>query len=89
MKKILLVAVVLLAFCGCSMENVTPDNPMGFNDPNVGATFFTAGFNAARAGQAVGTATGNPAIVAGSTLVLLALGGIGAKYLQGNKNGTS
>lgn len=85
MKKALIISILMLSLCGCNLMNATPDNPLGFHDPNVGAAYFQAGVQAAQTGQTIGVATGNPAIVAVSTLVLIVMGAVGGVYLKERK----
>lgn len=83
MKKIAIIIIVLLC-ASCSLEQATQDNPLGFDDPNTAVVWFQAGQQAAQTGQAVGVATGNPALIAGSTLALLIIGAVGANYIRRN-----
>ncbi len=84
MKKWLII-VFVLSMCGCSLDLMTENNPLGFVDPNIGAAFFEAGLSAAGTAQAVGTATGNPALIGGSVLATLIVTALGASYLKGKK----
>lgn len=85
MKKTLLLAVILLCVCGCSLDLMTDENPMGFVDPNQAAAIFAAGQSTATTGQAVGVATGNPAVIGISALAGAVLTALGASYLKGKK----
>ncbi len=87
MKKILFTAILLIFVCGCSLDLMTEDNPLGFKDPNQATAFFNAGRQAAQTGQVVGTATGNPALIGGSVLAGAIITALGASYLKGKKNG--
>ena len=82
---IIVIAVMALILWGCSAENMTQENPLGFNDINDAIMWFQAGQTAAQTGQAIGVATGNPAIIAGSTLALLIIGAIGSNLLKREK----
>lgn len=88
MKKkicIVIVGVLVLLIAGCQMGAVSPENPLGITDPNQAIVWFEAGRQAATAGQAIGLATGNPAIIAGSTIALILIGAIGTTYLKKEK----
>lgn len=85
MKKWLISIVIVLCMCGCSFDLMTDENPLGLVDPNTGAAYFEAGLSAAGTGQAVGAATGNPAIIGISALGGIILTVLGASYLKGKK----
>lgn len=82
---IIVIAGLALILTGCSLANMTPDNPIGFNDPNAAMQWFQLGQSAAGGVQAVGAATGNPLLYAGGTLATLIIGAIGSVYLKGDK----
>lgn len=88
MKKLKYIAimVILLFMAGCgilSSQAITEDNPLGFVDPNQAAAFFEAGRSAAGTAQAVGVATGNPALIGGSVLTTAIIMLLGGSYLKG------
>ena len=85
MKKWLISIVFVLLLCGCSLDLMTDENPLGLTDPNQATAFFEAGRSAATTGQVVGTATGNPAIIGISVLGGIILTVLGASYIKKGK----
>jgi len=74
MKRVLLLFIIcfcLFVITGCGAP-MTSENPFGFVDPNGVKLFFDAGVKTGQAIQGVGTATGNPAMLAyGAGLVII------------------
>ena len=87
MKTIIiaLAAVFMLVGCGASM---TEDNPFGISDPNQVQVWINAAVAAGQTSQAIGVATGNPAMI-GYGAVLVVLGGWITRniLMKGKKDG--
>lgn len=84
MKKWLIIVFVLF-MCGCSLDLMTKDNPLGFRDPNQGPAIIGAGQGIAQTGQVVGTATGNPLIYGISALGGAIIYALGQSYIKKGK----
>lgn len=85
MKKLIVSLAMLLCVAGCSLDLMTQDNPLGFTDPNQGAAIFNAGSQVAGTAQAVGVATGNPALIGVGALAGGVVTVLGSSYLKGKK----
>jgi len=88
MKNVLLIGVLLLLVGGCGAQ-MTQENPFGIADPNQVQMWISAAVAAGQTSQALGLATGNPAMIGyGAALVLIG-GWITSNVLKGKKNGES
>ncbi|MHC4398000.1 MAG: hypothetical protein ACYS1A_20345 [Planctomycetota bacterium] len=85
--KIAFITIILLFVAGCGLDLMTDDNPLGFKDPNQGAALVAAAQSGAATTQAVGVATGNPALIGGGVLAGILIAALGGSYLKGKKNG--
>lgn len=90
MNKRLLVSVLLLLVIGGCGAPMTEDNPLGISDPNHVQEWVNFGVSIGQTTQAVGVATGNPAMI-GYGAVLVVLGGWITNNIlkKGKKNGES
>ena len=70
MKIVITVCALMIIISGCGAER-TPENPLGI-DPNEAQVWFNAGVESGQALQAVGIATGEPAIIGyGAALAMI------------------
>ena len=79
------IVILGLFIIGCNSDNITPDNPFGFDDPNAIQSYFDAGYQAGLAAQAVGVAIGNPALIGFGLLMTVVFGNIGINLIKGKK----
>lgn len=59
--KVVIICCILAVCAGCGSP-ITEENPLGI-DPNEAQVWFNAGVESGQAVQAVGAATGNPAMI--------------------------
>ena len=71
--KIVIILCVLMLCAGCGAK-MTEENPFGIQDPNQVQAWIATAVSAGQASQALGVATGNPAMI-GYGAILVVLGG--------------
>lgn len=88
MKRIIITLIVLCILAGCGAP-ITEENPLGI-DPNEAQVWFNAGVESGQALQAVGAATGNPAMMGyGAALAILSAYLATIVIRKGKQNGES
>lgn len=87
--KFVIVICLLLLFAGCGAP-ITQENPFGIQDPNQVQAWINAAVAAGQTTQAVGIATGNPAMIGYGALLVVLGGWITSNILRKDKkNGES
>lgn len=86
--KIVIICCVLAVCAGCGAP-ITEENPLGI-DPNEAQVWFNAGVQTGQGVQAVGAATGNPAMMGyGAALAILSAYLATIVIRKGKKDGES
>jgi len=87
--KIVIVCCLLAICAGCGAP-ITKENPFGISDPNAVQAWIATAVSAGQASQALGVATGNPAMI-GYGAILVVLGGWITNNIlkKGKDNGTT